>query len=58
MDKEVFGRLQQKHQRLERARRDLRLKAVLDLGLYFHVPLAFMLLAALIAHVVAVFIYS
>ena len=39
------------------ARRDLRHKATLDLWLYFHVPLAFMLLAALIAHVVAVFIY-
>jgi hypothetical protein len=57
IDKEVYGLLLQKHQMLERARRDLRLKAILDLWLYLHVPLAFMLLAALIAHVVAVFIY-
>jgi hypothetical protein len=57
IDKEVYGLLLQKHQMLERARRDLRLKATLDLWLYLHVPLAFMLLAALIAHVVAVFIY-
>ncbi len=56
-DKEVYGLLLQKHQLLERARRDLRHKAVLDLWLYFHVPLAFMLLAALVAHVVSVFIY-
>lgn len=55
--KEVFNLLLQKQQLLERARRDLRHKALLDLWLYLHVPLAFMLLAALVAHVVAVFIY-
>jgi hypothetical protein len=57
LDKEVYGLLLSKQQLLERARRDLRYKAILDLWLYIHVPLAFMLLAALIAHVVAVFIY-
>ncbi|MGZ5112119.1 MAG: hypothetical protein ACXWHC_06975 [Usitatibacter sp.] len=57
LDKEVYGMLLAKHQMLERARRDLRHKAIIDLWLYFHVPLAFMLLAALIAHVVSVFIY-
>ena len=57
LDKDVYGLLLQKQQMLERARRDLQHKAVLDLWLYFHVPLAFMLLAALVAHVVAVFIY-
>lgn len=57
LDKEVYGLLLRKHELLERARRDLRHKALLDLWLYFHVPLAFMLLAALVAHVVAVFIY-
>ena len=55
--KEVFNLLLQKNQMLERARRDLRMKAVLDLWLYVHVPLAFVLLAALVAHVVAVFMY-
>jgi hypothetical protein len=54
---EVYGLMLQKNQALERARRDMQHKAVLDLWLYFHVPLAFMLLAALIAHVVSVFIY-
>ena len=57
VDKEVFALLLHKHQLLERARRDLRLKAILDLWLYLHVPLAFMMLAALVAHVLAVFIY-
>lgn len=56
-EKEVFGLLLEKDQILERARRDLQHKALLDLWLYFHVPLAFMLLAALTAHIVAVFIY-
>jgi hypothetical protein len=57
LDKEVYGLLLQKDQMLERARRDIKHKAVLDLWLFFHVPLAFMLLAALVAHVVSVFIY-
>ena len=57
VDKEVYALLLQKHQMLERARRDLKHKAILDLWLYFHVPLAFMLLAALTVHVVSVFIY-
>jgi hypothetical protein len=57
LDKEVYGLLLQKNQLLERARRDLRYKAILELWLYFHVPLAFMLLAALIVHVVSVFLY-
>lgn len=55
--KEVFGLLLRKHELLERARRHLRHKAVLDLWLYLHVPLSIALLAALAAHVVAVFIY-
>jgi hypothetical protein len=57
LGKEVFSLLLQKNELLARARRDLRHKAVLDLWLYVHVPLAFALLAALIAHVIAVFIY-
>ncbi len=57
LDKEVYGLLLQKNQLLERARRDLRYQAILDLWLYVHVPLAFMLLAALAVHVVSVFIY-
>jgi hypothetical protein len=55
--KEVYGLLLEKNELLQRARRELRHKALLDFWLYFHVPLAFALLAALAAHVVAVFIY-
>jgi hypothetical protein len=57
LDKEVFSLLLQKNELLARARRDLRHKAILDLWLYVHVPLALALLAALTAHVISVFIY-
>lgn len=57
LNKEVYTLLLQKNELLQRARRDLRHKAVLDLWLYVHVPLALALLAALAVHVVTVFIY-
>ncbi len=57
LDKEVFGLLLRKDALLARARRELRHRAILDLWLYVHVPLAFALLAALAAHVVSVFLY-
>ncbi|HEX4780279.1 MAG TPA: hypothetical protein VH301_05970 [Usitatibacter sp.] len=57
LGKEVFGLLLRKEQLLVRARRALRYQAILDFWLYLHVPLAFMLLAALAAHVASVFIY-
>ncbi|HLX24098.1 MAG TPA: hypothetical protein VKR38_12175 [Usitatibacter sp.] len=57
LSKEVYGLLLQKDQMLARARRDLRYQAILELWLYVHVPLAFMLLAALVVHIVSVFIY-
>jgi hypothetical protein len=40
---------------LNRIRRDVRLKALMDVWLYFHVPLTFALLAALTAHIIAIF---
>jgi hypothetical protein len=57
LGKDVYSLLLEKHELLQRARRDLKHKALLDLWLYVHVPLAFALLGALIAHVVSVFIY-
>lgn len=47
----------QKNQLLRRVRRDIQLKAKMEIWLFFHVPLSFTLLAALVAHVVAVFFY-
>ncbi|MBM3571374.1 MAG: hypothetical protein FJX52_03290 [Alphaproteobacteria bacterium] len=49
--------LQRKAELVGRARRDVQIKAMLDIWLYVHVPMAIALLAALIAHVVAVFFY-
>ncbi len=57
LSKEVYGQMLQKNQLLARARRDMRYQAILDLWLFVHVPLAFMLLAALTAHIISVFIY-
>ncbi len=47
----------QKEKLLAQLRRDLQLKAYMDLWLYIHVPLTFALLAALIVHIVSVFFY-
>jgi hypothetical protein len=42
---------------LDRMRRHMRLKALLEIWLYFHVPATFALLAALTAHIISVFYY-
>jgi hypothetical protein len=47
--------LDEKSNLVARLRRDIRYKALLDVWLYFHVPLTFALLAALLAHVVSIF---
>jgi hypothetical protein len=47
--------LSEKAQLLARVRRDISYKAMMDFWLYCHVPLSFALLAALLAHVTAVF---
>lgn len=41
----------------DRVRRDLKLRALMQIWLYVHVPLSFALLAALIAHVISVFYF-
>ena len=41
----------------DRIRRDLRFRALMQIWLYFHVPLSFALLASLIAHVISVFYF-
>jgi hypothetical protein len=40
-----------------RVARDIQLQAMMEIWLYFHVPLSFALLAALTAHIVSVFFY-
>ena len=53
----VTAILDRKSALLARTRRHIRNKTLLQLWLYFHVPLSFALLAALTAHIVSVFFY-
>ncbi len=53
----VTSLLERKVILLERARRHMRYRALLELWLYIHVPVTFALLAALIAHIVSVFYF-
>ncbi|MDX2234084.1 MAG: hypothetical protein NW200_06265 [Hyphomonadaceae bacterium] len=53
----VTAVLERKIVMLERARRHIRYRALLELWLYIHVPATFGLLAALIAHIVSVFFF-
>jgi hypothetical protein len=49
--------LERKQAMLARLRQHLKLKALLEIWLYVHVPATFALLAALTAHIVSVFFY-
>jgi hypothetical protein len=53
----LIALLTRKDELLNRARRDVQIKAMLDIWLYMHVPLTFALIAALVVHVVSVFFY-
>jgi hypothetical protein len=53
----VDSLLERKGAILLRVRRHLRLKALLEVWLYVHVPITFALIAALSAHIVSVFFY-
>lgn len=53
----VDALLERKEAMLSRLRRHLRLKALLEIWLYVHVPVTFALIAALTAHVISVFFY-
>ncbi|HET9637929.1 MAG TPA: hypothetical protein VFP12_01855 [Allosphingosinicella sp.] len=53
----VAALLERKAAALARIRRHLRIKALLEVWLYVHIPFTFALLAALAAHVVSVFFY-
>jgi hypothetical protein len=56
-NQQLYALLLRKQDLLARARRDVALKARLDLWLYIHVPLSIGLLAALLTHVISVFFY-
>jgi len=49
--------LTRKNELLQRLRRDIQYKAMMDIWLYIHVPMTFALLAALAAHIISVFFY-
>lgn len=53
----VIALLAKKMKLLRRARRDLQIKVILKIWLYFHIPLAIGLLGALFSHILAVFFY-
>jgi hypothetical protein len=53
----VDALLEKKQQLLSRMRRHMRLKALLEIWLYVHVPVTFAAIAAVTAHVVAVFFF-
>ena len=53
----LLALLNKKAVMVERARRDVQYKALMDIWLYLHVPLSVGLLAALIAHILSVFFY-
>ena len=54
---QVAGLLTRKEAALARARRHIRLRALLEVWLYVHVPATIALLVALTAHIVSVFFY-
>ena len=53
----VRALLGRRHSQIAQIRRHMRIKALLEIWLYVHVPLTFALIAALTAHVVSVFYY-
>ena len=54
---DLYSMMLRKERLVGRARTDIRYKAIMDIWLFFHVPLSVALLAALLAHIVAVFFY-
>ena len=53
----VVNILERKAVALARLRRHLKIKALLEVWLYIHVPITFALIAALVAHIISVFFY-
>ncbi len=53
----VDALLEKRQALLARMRRHMRLKGLLEIWLYVHVPVTFAMIAAVVAHVVAVFFF-
>ena len=53
----VIALLAKKTKLLRRARRDIQIKVILQIWLFFHIPLAIALLGTLFSHILAVFFY-
>ena len=54
---QVIGQLEKKAAALQRLRGYIQRRALLEIWLYFHIPLTFVLIVALLAHIVSVFFY-
>lgn len=57
LNQQLLTAMTHKSVMIDQVRRDLRLRALLQVWLFVHVPLSFALVAALIAHVVSVFYF-
>jgi hypothetical protein len=57
LGRELFGLMLNRRAAVDRLRRELRSRARLRRWLVLHVPLSFALLAALVAHIMSVFVY-
>jgi len=55
--RELIQQLGMRRNALRQLHRDVQIQAILQIWLYIHIPLSFALLAALTAHIVAVFVY-
>ena len=54
---QVVGLLEKKGAALQRLRGYIRRRALLEVWLFVHIPLTFVLIAALTAHIISVFFY-
>jgi hypothetical protein len=55
--RQLLDMLTRKKGLVERVRKDIQYKAVMDIWLHIHVPITFALLAALLTHIISVFFY-
>jgi hypothetical protein len=54
---QVLSLLEEKNATLDKARRYIRLRSLLEVWLYIHIPATLALIAALTAHIISVFFF-